>query len=198
MSRLQPLKKEDVPELAAHIEPIEKRMGFTPNSLMVMARRPKIVKAFAALSQACNDPDNTTSSDLRRYVAFIASQSAGCQYCMAHTASTAHENGIPDDKIEALWQFESSPLFTEAERSALRFAQAAATVPSAVTGEDIDDLKKHYDDGQIVEIMAVVAYFGFLNRWNDSMMTELEDKPKAFASKALDGSGWDPARHAAE
>ena len=37
MSRLQPLKKEDVPELAAHIEPIEKRMGFTPNSLTVRA-----------------------------------------------------------------------------------------------------------------------------------------------------------------
>jgi alkylhydroperoxidase family enzyme len=59
------------------------------------------------------------------------------------------------------------------EKAAMDFASAAASVPNAVTDELIVQLRQHWDDGQIVEIMAVIALFGFLNRWNDSMATPL-------------------------
>ena len=72
----------------------------------------------------------------------------------------------------------------DAERAALEFAAAAASVPGAVTAETAAELRRYWDDGEIVEITGVVALFGFLNRWNDAMATELE------APAAADGRRW--------
>src|SRR5712691_8379066 len=107
----------------------------------------------------------------------MASRAAGCGYCMAHTAHTAERVGVPAAKEAALWEYETSPLFTAAERAALRVAQGAAQVPNAVSDEDFAELKRHYSDAQIVDIVAVIALFGFLNRYNDTMATELEASP---------------------
>jgi hypothetical protein len=55
-------------------------------------------------------------------------------------------------------------------------------------------LKKYFDDGQIVEIMASIALFGYLNRWNDTMATQLEPLPRDVVKRAV--SGWDEGKHA--
>ena len=62
---------------------------------------------------------------------------------MAHTAHTATRVGIPPEKEEALWEYETSPLFSAAERAALRVAQGAAQVPDAVTDDDVAELKRY-------------------------------------------------------
>jgi alkylhydroperoxidase family enzyme len=102
---------------------------------------------------------------------------------------------VPEEKIATIWEFESSPLFDDAERAALRFARDASLVPNAVTPGHFDELRRHWDDGQIVEILSVVSLFGFLNRWNDTMATDLEEIPTAFAGSTL-GDTWDPGKHA--
>ena len=48
-----------------------------------------------------------------------------------------------------------------------------------------------------VEILGVVSLFGFLNRWNDSMATTLEEEPTEFANRTISGTGWTPGKHAA-
>jgi hypothetical protein len=73
-------------------------------------------------------------------------------------------------------------------------ASPASLVPNAVTPAHFEDLRSHWDDGQIVEILAVVSLFGFLNRWNDTMATDLEEIPSAFAGATL-GATWDPGKH---
>ena len=85
-------------------------------------------------------------------------------------------------------------MFDEAERVALRFARDAALVPNEVTPEHFEALRRHWDDGQIVEMLAVVGLFGFLNRWNDTMATALEETPLALASRAY-GDRWDVGKH---
>jgi alkylhydroperoxidase family enzyme len=115
---------------------------------------------------------------------------------MAHTAHTAGRVGIPDAKEEALWQYETSPLFSAAERAALRVGQGAAQVPNAVTDEDFDELKRHYTEAQIVDIVAVIALFGFLNRFNDTMATELESSPLEAGRRFLAEKGWTVGKHA--
>ena len=125
----------------------------------------------------------------------MASKAAGCRYCQAHEAVDAKMRGVPDEKIAAIWNFERSSLFSDAERTALRFARDASVVPNEVTPAHFEDLRKHWDDGEIVEMLAVVGLFGFLNRWNDSMATDLEDVPMIFASRTL-GDGWGgPGKH---
>jgi len=196
MPRLEPLSRETVPELADTLARSEERMGFVPNSQLMMARRPEILRGFAQLAGAINGPSSTISPQLRNLVSQMASRTSGCGYCMAHTAHTAGRVGVPDAKEEALWEYETSPLFTAAERAALRVAQGAAQAPNAVTDEDFAELKRHYSDEQIVDIVAVIALFGFLNRFNDTMATELESSPLEAGRRFLAERGWTAGKHA--
>jgi alkylhydroperoxidase family enzyme len=73
-------------------------------------------------------------------------------------------------------------------------AQLAGAVPNAVSDADFDELHRHFDDDQIVELVGLISIYGFFNRWNDTFATELEAAPAPFAEKLLaDGvrpKGW--------
>jgi uncharacterized peroxidase-related enzyme len=196
MPRIQPLSPETLPDLGPVLEASKNRMGFLPNSQLIMAHRPEILRAFAQLAAAVNGPSSTIDPQLRNLVSQMASRAAGCGYCMAHTAHTAGRVGIPAAKEEALWEYETSPQFSAAERAALRVAQGAAQVPNAVSDEDFNELKRYYSDTQIVDIVAVIALFGFLNRFNDTMATELEASPIAAGQRFLAERGWTVGKHA--
>ncbi len=170
-------------------------LGFVPNSVLTMQRRPAIAAAFIALNKAVMDPRHGVSSELKRLIGYVASHAAGCRYCQAHTALAAHRYGASDAKLAAVWDYATSGLYSEAERAALDFALAAAAQPNAVTPELGARLREHWDEGQVVEILGVVALFGFLNRWNDSMATTLEEGAEDFAGAYLSEFGWDKGKH---
>lgn len=196
MSRLAPLKRENLPELSDMFALSEGAMGFLPNSLLIMGRRPELVKAFVGLMAQVN-LGHSLSGGLDRMIAFMASQSAGCLYCQAHTHHGAsNTEGLEAEKLEKIWEYETSPLFSEGERAALRVAQLAAQVPNGVTDADFDTLKAHFDENQIVDIVAIISAFGFLNRWNDTFATILEDKPVSHAKAHLAKTGWTAGKHA--
>ncbi|HVB18574.1 MAG TPA: carboxymuconolactone decarboxylase family protein [Stellaceae bacterium] len=196
MPRIELLPTEAVPDLTDLLETSKSRMGFLPNSQLIMAHRPEILRGFVQLASAINGPGSTVEPQLRNLVSQMASRAAGCGYCMAHTAHTAGRVGISEAKEEALWEYETSPLFSNAERSALRVAQSAAQVPNAVTDADFDELKRYYTDTQIVDIVSVIALFGFLNRFNDTMATELESSPIEAGQRFLAEKGWTLGKHA--
>jgi uncharacterized peroxidase-related enzyme len=196
MPRIQPLPPETLPELGPVLEASKNRMGFLPNSQLIMAHRPEILRAFVQLAAAINGPGSTIDPQLRNLVSQMASRASGCGYCMAHTAHTAGRVGISAAKEDALWEYETSPLFSAAERAALRVAQCAAQVPNAVSDEDFGQLKRYYSDAQIVDIVAVIALFGFLNRFNHTMATELEASPIAAGQRFLAERGWTVGKHA--
>lgn len=97
-----------------------------------------------------------------------------------------------------MWGYEVSPLFSDAERIVLRIAQSVAQVPNAVTDIDFEELRRHWNDDQVVEIIAAISTFGFFNRWNDTLATELESSPLKFAEEHLSGAGWNVGKHKAE
>jgi uncharacterized peroxidase-related enzyme len=196
MPRIEPLSHETLGDLGSVLAAAESRMGFVPNSQLIMARRPEILRAFAHLGAAINGPSSTIDPQLRNLVSQMASRASGCGYCMAHTAHTAERVGISPEKEAALWEYETSPLFTAAERAALRVSQCAAQVPNAVSDEDFAELKRYYRDEQIVDIVAVIALFGFLNRFNDTMATELESSPLEVGEQVLAAKGWTVGKHA--
>jgi len=196
MPRIQPLPPQTLGDLDSVLDASKSRMGFLPNSQLIMAHRPEILRGFVQLAAAINGPSSTIDPQLRNLVSQMASRAAGCGYCMAHTAHTAGRVGIPDAKEEALWEYETSPLFTAGERAALRVAQGAAQAPNAVTDEDFNELKRYYSETQIVDIIAVIALFGFLNRFNDTMATELESSPIEAGRRFLADKGWTVGKHA--
>jgi uncharacterized peroxidase-related enzyme len=195
-ARIEPLSPEHAPELKEAFEAYRKNLGFVPNSMLILQRKPKIVKAMAQLTAAIWEPDGEVGRDFKRLVAHVASRAAGCRYCMAHTAGGALLFGIDSKKVEAVWDFRVSPLYSEAERVALDFAIAAASQPNGVTDDVFREMRRHWSETQIVEIAAVVAVFGFLNRWNDTMGTPLEEEPMHVGEKYLASHGWTPGKHA--
>ena len=196
MQRITPRTREDADEVEDVFARAERALGFVPNSFFVMARAPGMLRAFSLLSREVIGVPGKVPLSLKRLIAYMASRTAGCQYCSAHTAeSAAAVDGVPPEKIEAIFEYETNPLFSAAERSALRMAQCAGSVPNMMTDEDMEDLKQYFDEDQIVELVGVVCLFGWLNRWNDTMATPLEERPIAFGERHLAKSGWDPAKH---
>jgi uncharacterized peroxidase-related enzyme len=192
--RLAPLPPD--PELKPAFAVYEKTLGFIPNSMLIMQRKPAIVRAFAQLGAALwGDPEAEVDRGFKRLIAHVASRAAGCRYCMAHTAGGALRFGVDDRKLAAVWEYRTSPLYSEAERVALDFALAASAVPNEVTDQSFAELRRHWNDTQVVEIVAVIAMFGFLNRWNDTLATPLEAEPIEVGERYLAPHGWDAAKH---
>lgn len=194
MANVQPIKREDLPDLEPWFNRFEQAMGTVPNSLYTLAYRPEILQAFARLAGEISGR-GVLDSGLKQLVGHVASVAAGCRYCQAHTASLAHNYGIDEAKIAVVWEFETNDLFSEAERAALRLARDAAQQPNLVTSQHFEELRPHFNQEQIVEMVAIISLFGFLNRWNETMATDLEETPMDFASRNLAPSGWEPGRH---
>lgn len=198
MARLQPLPRDAVAELDADFAFFERTLGFVPNSLLTMARRPSLARGLIALSRGVYDPTGEVDLGLKRLIGHTASMAAGCMYCRAHTGTSAMRHGVPADKLAALPEYRTSPLYSDAERTAIDFAFAAASQPNDVSDALFEQLRAHWSESQVVEILGVVALFGFFNRWNDSMATALEAEPLALATRHLAPGGWSPGKHAAD
>ncbi|MGB4771715.1 MAG: carboxymuconolactone decarboxylase family protein [Chitinophagaceae bacterium] len=171
-------------------------LGFCPNSVRTMYHRPEIAYAFIALNKAVMENKGRVSSSLKRLIGYISSNVAGCRYCQAHTIRAAERYGAEQAQLENIWAFRTHSAFTEAERAALEFAWASSVIPNAVDDAIAVKLRQYWDEGEIVEILGVVALFGYLNRWNDSMGTELEAGAIASGEELLSGSGWTVGKHA--
>jgi uncharacterized peroxidase-related enzyme len=193
--RLAPLPPETTPELADSFNVYVKGLGFIPNSVLIMQRKPKMVKALAALAASVWDPEGAVDRGTKRLIAHVASRTAGCRYCMAHTAGGALRLGVEERKVAAVWDYQVSPLFSAAERAALDLAVAASTVPNSVTDEMMIEMRKHWSEEQIVEIVGCISMFGFMNRWNDTMATPLEDEPIEVGERLLASHGWSVGKH---
>ena len=196
MTRIKPLTVSELPEATrAGLAFSEQLMGFTPNDVLTMARWPELLaatKQLVAVVYGAGELDPV----LKRLIATIVSGAAGCRYCQAHAAHGAVKMaGADAAKIAAVWEYATNPLFSCAERAALDLALAAGQQPNAASDAHFVVLRKHYSERQIMEMMGMIALFGFLNRWNDTLATELEPAPLAFAQATLRPEDWQPGRH---
>lgn len=193
MERISPASPEQFAQVAGHMERWKKIKGYPPNSWLTMVRRPNVFRAYRDLHSAVMMDGGEVPQALKFMVAEVVSNACGDSYCEAHNAQNAATiSDAAAEKVQALSQFESSPLFTPAERAALRLARAAGSHPPAVTDGHFIALKQHYTEDAIIEIVAVISLLGWLNRWNQTLATRLEDSALAFARKHLAPSGWSP------
>jgi len=195
MAHMKPLPPETTPELQDDFAVFEDILGFVPNSILTMQRRPGMVKGFVALTKGVMDPEGSVDLGLMRLIAHFSSRAAGCQYCEAHSLIAAKIHDVSQEKLDAIWEYQWSPLYSEAERAALDFAMAAGSVPNAVDAELFSRLREHWTEDQIVQILGAVCLYGFLNRWNDSMATDLEEAPNEMGEKVLSSGGWTGGKH---
>lgn len=193
--RLDPLPPGHAPELKDQFDTFYKSLGFIPNSVLTMQRKPRLVRAFVAMQGAIWDPESKVDRGFKRIVAHVASRTAQDEYSMAHTASGALHFGVDEKKLLAAADYRNSPLYTDAEKSALDLAVAAGAVPNAVTDALFVELRKYWSEEQIVELVNAIAMAGFLARWNTTMATPLEAEPMEVGEKYLASRGWTGKAH---
>jgi len=189
---LSPNANEEVKKLA---EFFNETLGFCPNSVLTMQIRPAIARSFINLNMAVMDNKGRVTSALKRLIAWVSSNATGCRYCQAHAIRAAERYGANQEQLDNIWEYKTHPAFNAAERAALDFSLAASVIPNNVTKEIQDELHNYWDDGEIVEMLGVISLFGFLNRWNDSMATVIEEGAIESAEIYLAKHGWQKGKH---
>ena len=195
MPLVKPLSNIEDKETQELVTFFNETLGFCPNSVLTMQKKPHLAQAFVNLNKAVMDNAGSISSEFKRIIAYISSNTAGCRYCQAHTIRAAERYGGEKERLEQAWDFENSSLFSEAEKVALRFTIAASSVPVSTSQELEELLQHHWNVTDILEIMSVIALFGYLIRWNDVMGTSLEKDAKDSAESLLQNQ-WDIGKHA--
>ncbi len=197
MALVRPLHEDEIePALRDHVQFFKGPLGVIPNSVRTMAHRAPIAQAFTDLNVAVMTDYGIVTPEFKRLLGYVSSFASGCLYCQAHMILASERFNASEERLNDVFDFEGSAHYSEAEKAALAFAHAATQVPNAVTPEVGARLQAHWDEGQIVEIMAVVALFGYLNRWNDSMGSALEELPISRGEARLaDATGWTVGKH---
>lgn len=191
-----PKKEGEDKELDELVKFYNETLGFCPNSVKTMHHRPRIAYAFIEMNKAVMENKGRVTSALKRLIGYVSSNAAGCRYCQAHTIRAAERYGAEQEQIENIWEYRTHPAFNEAERAALDLALAASTIPNGVDDTVSERMREHWNEGEVVEILGVIALFGYLNRWNDSMGTQIEDGAVESGEKLLaEKDGWDTGKH---
>ena len=147
------------------------------------------------MNQAVMENKGSVTSSMKREIACLSSMTTGCRYCEAHAIRAAKRHGSSQERLENIWEYKSHEAFSELARAMFDLAIAASQVPNSVSEEIKTRAKKFFNEGEIVEILGVVALFGYLNRWNDSMGEELENPAAKSAEKILGAKGWEAVKH---
>ncbi|RPD96733.1 carboxymuconolactone decarboxylase family protein [Aureibaculum marinum] len=195
MPLVNPLSSEHDKETQKLAEFFNETLGFCPNSVLTMQHRPAISTAFINLNKAVMANEGRVTSALKRMIAWVSSNATGCRYCQAHAIRAAERYGAEQEQLDNIWEYRTHPAFNEAERAALDFSLAASQVPNAVDNKIKKKLYEHWNEGEIVEMLGVISLFGYLNRWNDSMGTTLEEDAIKSGTQYLGKYGWEKGKH---
>ncbi len=195
MALVTPLSADHDLETKELAEFFNETLGFCPNSVLTMQRRPAISKAFINLNKAVMANEGRVTSALKRMIAWVSSNSTGCRYCQAHAIRAAERYGAEQEQLDNIWEYRTHSAFSDAERAALDFSLAASMVPNAVNADIKKRLYEHWDEGEIVEMLGVISLFGYLNRWNDSMGTDIEEGAVESGDQYLGKHGFEVGKH---
>ena len=181
--------RENFKEFEELFNGVEAFMGYVPNAHLAMAERPELLIAFSSLARTIFQTQGV-DMQTKQLIALASSLSSGCKYCQAHTSHGAERAGAKEEKIAEILNYTRSDYYTNQERAVLDLAFASGRTPNESNEEHFNELKKYFSDDQIIDIVSVISMFGFLNRWNDTLGTRLEDVPKSFVEEKLKPLGW--------
>ena len=172
MARISRLGRRDVSEDVGEIyDRYVRQRGNVPNMFRTVAHRPEILQTMIAHMEAVLNT-GTLPTSLKELVIVRTSQMNSCEYCLASHSLLAKKLGYSDAQIATLSAFEGSESFTPREKAALRLAERLTRNERALTEEELAELKAHFTEGEIVELMAASGLFNYFNRFNNLLAME--------------------------
>lgn len=124
------------------------------------------------------DPAMTLSSTFKTELFWIVSRANNCIYCLGHQEIKLASAGLSDDQVAALdldWS-----RFSRAEQQAFAFTRQLTLEPHTMTAEPVAQLKQHFSDLQVLEIIFTVANNNATNRWTGALAIPQEEDPAAL------------------
>ena len=181
--------REDFMDFEELFNGVESFMGYLPNAYLSMAEQPALLSAFSGLAASIFQSEGI-DIQTKQLIALASSLSSGCKYCQAHTSHGAKRAGVENEKIVDILNYVESTKYSDKEKAVLDLSFAAGKTPNQSTQKHFDNLREHFSKKEIIDIVSVISLFGFLNRWNDTMGTSLEDVPDNFVENKLKPLGW--------
>jgi uncharacterized peroxidase-related enzyme len=180
MSRLTIPVLDDVPLASKPIlEAVHEQLGVVPNLFRLIATSPGALEGFAANSGALA---KTLDVRTRERIALAVAQVNGCDYCLsAHSYLALNLAKLSPEEVALNRKGESADPKADA---AVRFATKVVRERGHLTEADLEAVRAAgFSDGQIVEIIAVVAENCFTNFLNEVVKTDI-DFPVVRAAEA--------------
>ncbi|HXG28372.1 MAG TPA: carboxymuconolactone decarboxylase family protein [Nevskiales bacterium] len=158
----------------------KRRYGAVLEPARLWGRSPKVFAALALLYGAFDRRSSPLEPALRALVTVRVSQINGCAFCVDINSALVLERGLAQQKLEALAEFEDSPLFSEREKAALRYAEAITYSDRQPTPEHFQALRRHFGDDAIIELTGLIAFQNLSSKFNAALGVE----PQGFCTVA--------------
>jgi uncharacterized peroxidase-related enzyme len=177
MARVPYLNPKDLPAGETEVKAIfdqlaAERGGVVGNIFRALAHSPNLLRRFAQLG---NELRNETKLDpkLRELALCTIGRLTGAEYEFTHHWNIARDVGVKREQLEALAEFERSPLFNEQERAVMRYA-IEVTQNIKVSDATWDALTKFLDNRRLLELAHNVAFYNAVVRLLIPLGVELE------------------------
>jgi AhpD family alkylhydroperoxidase len=146
-----------------------RRYGRELEPVRLWARMPAAFLTMTAMYRALDRKSSRIEPALRSLVQVRVSQINGCDFCVDLNAFLGLGRGIVEEKLRALPQFKDSTLFSEREKAALAYAEAATRSDLHVDAALVSSLRRYFDDQAIVELAALIAYQNMSSKFNAAL-----------------------------
>jgi AhpD family alkylhydroperoxidase len=168
---------------------VRRRYGKLMTPAKVWAHLPSASLGMAFAMRGIEEVSKGLDPKIKRLANLRTAQMVGCPFCVDIISSISLKEGISDEKIADLGNFARSPLFTPAERAALRYVEEMCQTPVNVPDAVFEELKRYFEPAPIVELTAMVALENLRSRFNRA----LEIPSDGFCTLPAEH----PVRHAA-
>ena len=169
MGVVNPLTREQAaPEVQEVFDKIAERTGKVPNMFAAMAHRPDVLKAFLPLYKMIIN-QGTVEAKYKELAYLRASMVNGCEYCARAHMASSKPAGVTAEQIAALLFYKRSPLFDEKEKATILYADRVTRAAATIRPAELEELRRFYDEGQIVELTLAICMANFTNRFNDAL-----------------------------
>jgi uncharacterized peroxidase-related enzyme len=162
------------------LDAVYEKFGMVPNLARSLANSPAALQGYLAFGEALEG--GVLSAGLREQIALAVSEANGCGYCVAAHCAIGKSVGLSDSELTDARQASSPDSKVEV---AIHFARGLVEKRGWVDDQQLDRVRRAgYSDGEIAEIVAVVAWKIFANYFNHVAQTDVDfpDVPEISAA----------------
>ena len=142
-----------------------KRLGRDVEPVGVMGHHNRLLVGMGGYELAM-EKANKVPAQLKHLADTKVALMVGCEFCIDIGAHIGAESGIPEEKLLALPRHREATCFSELERLVIDYAEAMTKTPAEVTDELFSALQERFDEAQLVELTASIAWENWRARFN--------------------------------